>query len=221
MKSRVWMLSGVGLLSFSLTGCPNKATVKQEPEMQPQQPQAQPPAEEPSIRVGPEYKEVPELQPVYFDLDQSTLRSDARDVLQKNYEALKAHPDWEALVEGHCDERGTTEYNLGLGQKRAASARQYYMTLGQPGTRIATISYGKENPTCSEHSEDCWSKNRRAVTKVRSVQGKGAGAVPGGTSAAPAAPAAPTTSGPASTPPSFGGSTGGSGDNGGAEPSFK
>ena len=80
---------------------------------------------------------------------------------------LKEHSDWEALVEGHCDERGTTEYNLGLGQRRAAAVRQYYMTLGLDGGRIATISYGKEQPVCTEHTEDCWAKNRRGVTKVR------------------------------------------------------
>jgi len=215
MKSRVLMLSGVGLLAFSLTSC-HKSQVKPPEEMQPEQPAQKPPppAEEPSLRVGPEYKEVPELQPVYFDLDQATLRADARDVLKKNYDALTSHSDWEALVEGHCDERGTTEYNLGLGQRRAASVRQYYMTLGLPGTRVATISYGKENPICTEHTEDCWAKNRRAMTKVRSIQAKNGGA------------ASSTTGMPSDNSTNSGtngsmnsGSTGG--DVGGAEPTVK
>ena len=168
MNNRIWKLGGLAVLAFALTGCPPKAQVK-KPEETPPPPTTQtppPPAEEPSLR-GKDYKEVPELSTIYFDLDQATLRSDARDALQKNYDELQKHSDWEVLVEGHCDERGTTEYNLGLGQKRAAAVRQYYMTLGITGTRIATISYGKENPSCTEHTEDCWSKNRRGVTKVR------------------------------------------------------
>ena len=116
---------------------------------------------------GKEYQEVPELVTVYFDLDQSSLRNDAREILQKNYEALKQHPDWEVLIEGNCDERGTTEYNLGLGQRRAVAVRQYYMSLGIDGGRIATISYGKEKPVCDAHSDECWGKNRRADTKAR------------------------------------------------------
>jgi peptidoglycan-associated lipoprotein len=171
MNYRFLKFAGLGILAFTLTGCPKRAVIKPE-ESKPEETKAMPPTEEPNLRVGPEYKEIPELQAIYFDLDQSTLRSDARDVLQKNYDVLKGHADWEALVEGHCDERGTTEYNLGLGQKRAASVRQYYMSLGLSGKRVATISYGKENPACSEHNEDCWSKNRRGVTKVRSVQTK-------------------------------------------------
>ncbi len=165
MKSRIFTALGVGFLALSLTGCPPKAQVKKEPPKAEDQ-KNQPAVEEPSLR-GKEYKEVPELVSVYFDLDQSTLRSDARETLRKNYDALKDHPDWEVLVEGHCDERGTTEYNLGLGQRRAAAARQYYMSLGINGTRIATLSYGKEKPACEEHTEECWSKNRRAVTKAR------------------------------------------------------
>jgi len=165
MNLRIVKLTALGILAFSLTGCPPKKQVKtEEPKVEDQQPPK--PAEEPSLR-GKDYKEVPEISTVFFDLDQATLRSDARDALEKNYQVLKQHDDWEALVEGHCDERGTTEYNLGLGQKRAAAVRQYYMSLGMSGTKIATISYGKESPACTDHTEDCWSKNRRGVTKVR------------------------------------------------------
>ena len=170
MNSRL-KLAGLMIFSLALTGCPNKSRVKtDEPKLD--ETKTTQPAEEPNLRVGPEYKEIPEIQTVYFDLDQSSLRADAREALQKNFDVLKQHTDWEALVEGHCDERGTTEYNLGLGQKRAAAVRQYYMSLGLPGTRVATISYGKENPSCSEHNEDCWAKNRRGATKVRTLQGK-------------------------------------------------
>jgi peptidoglycan-associated lipoprotein len=168
MKMRILQMSVIGLLAFSLTGCPPKKQVKKE-EPKPEE-QAKP-VEEPSLR-GKDYKEVPEIATVYFDLDQATLRADARDALEKNYAALKEHSDWEALVEGHCDERGTTEYNLGLGQRRAAAVRQYYMTLGLDGGRLATISYGKEQPACGEHTEGCWAKNRRGVTKVRAPETK-------------------------------------------------
>src|SRR6266404_4126419 len=124
---RILQLSAMGILALSLTGCPPKKQLKtEEPKIEDTQNK---PAEEPSLR-GKDYKEVADISTIYFDLDQSSLRSDARDTLGKNYQVLKQHPDWEVLVEGHCDERGTTEYNLGLGQKRAAAIRQYYMTLG-------------------------------------------------------------------------------------------
>src|SRR5258708_7910374 len=144
MNLKIVNMSVIGILAFSLTGCPPKKQVKtEEPKIEDQQ-QTNKPAEEPSLR-GKEYKEVAEISTIYFELDQSTLRADARDVLGKNYQALKEHADWEVLVEGHCDERGTTEYNLGLGQKRAAAVRQYYISLGLSGNKVATISYGKES----------------------------------------------------------------------------
>ena len=171
MNKRFFQISALGILAFSLTVCPPKKQVKTEEPKLEETAQPPKPVEEPSLR-GKDYKEVPEISTIYFDLDQATLRSDARDTLSKNYQALKDHDDWEALVEGHCDERGTTEYNLGLGQKRAAAVRQYYISLGMSGSRVATISYGKESPACTDHTEDCWSKNRRGVTKVRAVAQK-------------------------------------------------
>lgn len=167
MNKKTMKFGLLAVLALALTGCPPKAQVKKaDDEKAPEESVRNTPVEEPSLR-GKDYKEVPELTAIYFDLDQATLRSDARNTLQKNYQVLKQHSDWEALVEGHCDERGTTEYNLGLGQKRAAAVRQYYISLGLNGGRVATISYGKENPICSEHTEDCWSRNRRGVTKAR------------------------------------------------------
>jgi peptidoglycan-associated lipoprotein len=166
MKKRFISAFGLGLLALSLTGCPPKAQIKKEEPKTTDESQKNQPAEEPSLR-GKEYKDVPELGAIFFDLDQSSLKNDARETLRKNYQALKEHSDWEVLVEGHTDERGTTEYNLGLGQRRAATVRQYYISLGIEGTRIATLSYGKEKPICEEHNDECWGKNRRAVTKAR------------------------------------------------------
>jgi peptidoglycan-associated lipoprotein len=169
MRAGFFKLMTLGVLAVGLTGCPKpKATVTPEPTPTDQ---ANQPVEEPSLR-GKDYKEVPGLTAIYFDLDQSSLRNDARETLRKNFETLRSKPTWEVLVEGHCDERGTTEYNLGLGQRRAAAVREYYMSLGLAGNRVATISYGKEKPACDEHSEDCWSKNRRGETKARENPGK-------------------------------------------------
>ena len=163
MNSRLMMYGGLGILALALTGCPPKSQVKKDTKAEIDQVT---PQEEPSLR-GKEYQEVADLSSVFFDLDQATLRSDARDTLQKNYGALKKHADWEILVEGHCDERGTTEYNLALGQKRAKSVRDYYVRLGVPENSVGTISYGEEKPLCSEATDACWHQNRRAETKVK------------------------------------------------------
>ena len=168
MRKLLFPLFSVFMM-LSLTACPGKKTVKDSADLPPVD-ESQNPAkgvpDEPSLR-GKEYQEVAQVQSVYFDLDQSSLRSDARDTLQKNYQEITKNTTWEVLVEGHADQRGTTEYNLALGQRRAASVRAYYIGLGMSGSKIATISYGKESPTCDQPSEDCWSKNRRAASKIR------------------------------------------------------
>lgn len=121
---------------------------------------------EASLR-GHEFGSVAELSPVYFDYDSALLKEETLAALKKNAQWLKDHKDQEVLVAGFCDERGTIEYNLALGQKRAKEVREYYIRLGVPGKRVATISYGKENQLCSEPTEECWLKNRRAETRVR------------------------------------------------------
>jgi len=106
------------------------------------------------------------VQDAFFDYDKSEIRSDARDALTKDAAALKSilgdFPNATIVVEGHCDERGSAEYNLGLGDRRASSAKEFLQQLGVPGDRLKTISYGKERPQCSEQSESCWQRNRRA-----------------------------------------------------------
>ena len=121
---------------------------------------------EASLR-GSGFTAVPELETIHFEYDSATLSDDALKILKQNAVYLKAHDELQARVAGYCDERGTVEYNLALGQKRARSVREYYIRLGVPGADLATISYGKESPTCSESTEDCWSQNRRAETSVR------------------------------------------------------
>ena len=99
---------------------------------------------------------------VYFDYDQFVIRSDARAVLEANARSLKAENSRKLLIEGYCDERGTVEYNLVLGERRAQTAKQYLQDLGVPSSRIQITSYGKEKPFCLDHSEACWQSNRRA-----------------------------------------------------------
>ena len=101
------------------------------------------------------------LSDAFFDYDQSDLREDARSALAADAEWLKKYPSVQVLIEGHCDERGTAAYNLALGDRRANAAREYLSSLGIDGTRLRTVSYGKERPFCTESSESCWQQNRR------------------------------------------------------------
>lgn len=102
----------------------------------------------------------------YFDYDKSDIREDARNALTRDSDALKKimrdFPSAALVVEGHCDERGSAEYNLGLGDRRAAAAKEFLTQLGVAGDRLKTISYGKERPQCTDSNEACWQKNRRA-----------------------------------------------------------
>lgn len=102
------------------------------------------------------------LSDVFFDFDRFTVRSDAQPVLEANAGVLKLQSDQQIVIEGHCDERGTSAYNLVLGERRAQSAKNYLQVLGVPPSQIRITSYGKERPFCTEHSEACWQSNRRA-----------------------------------------------------------
>jgi peptidoglycan-associated lipoprotein len=101
------------------------------------------------------------LKEVYFDFDSYNLGADARETLKANMQWLKANPAAQVQIEGHCDERGTTEYNLALGSKRAESVKDYLITLGTAADRLTTISYGEELLVCRDQTEECWQKNRR------------------------------------------------------------
>lgn len=101
------------------------------------------------------------LEKIYFDFDSANLSPEARKSLQKNMEILKKNSSTVVRIEGNCDERGSAEYNLALGEKRAKSAMQYLMTLGIPSERLSVVSYGKERPAVQGNDESAWSKNRR------------------------------------------------------------
>jgi peptidoglycan-associated lipoprotein len=102
------------------------------------------------------------LQPVFFELDSSELSSAGQAALQQNAAVLKKYDAWQITIEGHCDERGSAEYNLALGERRALAARDYLVSLGIPATRVRTVSYGKEFPFDPARTEEAFAKNRRA-----------------------------------------------------------
>ena len=101
------------------------------------------------------------VKDAFFDYDKSDIRPDAQQALMADAAFLQQHPNIRFTVEGHCDERGSTEYNLGLGDRRATAVKSFLVQQGVSADRIRTISYGKEKPFCTEHTEDCWQQNRR------------------------------------------------------------
>ena len=119
--------------------------------------------------VAEESVEVPTqevtLGTVHFALDKATLTAEARKIVEANAKAIKAvGGDYNVVVEGNCDDRGTIAYNIALGEKRANEVKAYYVRLGIPANKITTVSYGKEKPVCYEATPACWQKNRRADT---------------------------------------------------------
>ena len=123
-------------------------------------PQASPPLDELFPR---------EVRDAYFDFNKADIRSDARDALGKTADFLRNYPQIRVTIEGHCDERGSTEYNLALGDRRASAVKQYLISLGISADRLNTVSFGKEKPFCMQSTEDCYQQNRRGHF-VRSKQ---------------------------------------------------
>jgi len=107
-----------------------------------------------------------EAEKIYFDFDKSELKMDARAILAKKAEWLRKHPEFSLRIEGHCDERGTIEYNLALGERRANAAWKFLNALGISGSRMSTISYGEENPADPGHNAAAWARNRRDEFKL-------------------------------------------------------
>jgi peptidoglycan-associated lipoprotein len=107
-----------------------------------------------------------EAEGIYFDFDKSEIKAEAKAILEKKAAWLRANPSYKVKIEGNCDERGTNEYNLALGDRRAKAAQKYLNALGISMDRMSTISYGEEKPVCKEKNEKCWSKNRRDDFKL-------------------------------------------------------
>jgi len=176
-SSTLIALAVLGMALVPLAGCKKKAPT-QTAEARPPVTAAKPPEKEvaPPPAAAPTKDEVTEvlamdidvlnkkgyLSDAFFDYDQSDLREDARSVLAGDAQWLKKHATVQVLIEGHCDERGTAAYNLALGDRRANAAKEYLVSLGIDGSRLRTVSYGKERPFCTESNESCWQKNRRA-----------------------------------------------------------
>lgn len=117
----------------------------------------------PPVAAAPSDEELfnQNIKDAFFDYDKSDIRPDAQQALMADAAFLQQHPNVHFTIEGHCDERGSTEYNLGLGDRRASAARDFLVQQGVSASRIRTISYGKEKPFCSDHNEQCWQQNRR------------------------------------------------------------
>jgi len=167
------VLFAIFLFSLFFAGCSGSKKALQTPASDPLEPEVtraaepevpvyKPPVEE--TRTATESASaVPfVLQNVYFEFDRYDLTPEALQTLADNARVLKAHPEARVVVEGHCDERGTVEYNLALGDKRAKAARDYMISLGVTPAQILTISYGKERPLDSSETENAWARNRRA-----------------------------------------------------------
>ena len=174
----------VGLL---LTGCPKKTVMKEEPSMRKEDAAARERAEQTMREQELKAKEeaakkdldtslVAKKEPgiegtvfessllkdIRFDFDRYDIRPQDTEILKENAALLKRYPNVKIQIEGHCDERGTTEYNIALGERRANSTKKYLLSLGISSDRLSTISYGEEKPADPGHTEDAWGKNRRA-----------------------------------------------------------
>lgn len=185
MRSKMmYLLAALSMAVLVASGCANKEVVKSEEAVVPKAAPAKVEVAKPEP-VKPVEKVAPVKQPVeiqsakasapdvsfetiYFGFDKSDLTQAARDVLAKNADiALKAKSDAKVQIEGHCDERGSAEYNLALGERRAKSSLQYLVTLGVKADRLSVISYGKEKPAVKGSDEAAWAKNRRAEFVVK------------------------------------------------------
>jgi peptidoglycan-associated lipoprotein len=135
--------------------------------MAPAAPPTAAPAPAPARPAPRDFAAVPELQDIHFDFDKYNIRPGDAKILDANAGWLKSNPNHLVLIEGHCDERGTNEYNLALGERRAKSTMNYLVSQGVQANRITIISYGEERPVCTEKTEACWAKNRRSHFLVK------------------------------------------------------
>jgi peptidoglycan-associated lipoprotein len=180
VKKPVLLLLALVLVS-TLPACGKKKLPPPPPPPAPAVPEAPPPAPAPPAPEAPpqvdeyarlsamsaeEIEKLDLLAVVYYDYDRADIRESERPALTKNADLLKKYDFLRVTVEGHCDERGTVEYNLALGERRSRAALDYLVSLGVPAERLKSVSYGKEIPACSDANEACWQRNRRAKFTV-------------------------------------------------------
>ena len=189
MKQKLILTIAVTALSLTFAACKHKNVAAYKPPAPPPAPAASTPAPASETRT-PEASRPAEvanstpskmpdaqtkariqelldrIQDAYFDYNQHSLRPDAETALKQDVQTLseiiRQYPDFRLTIEGYCDERGSDEYNLALGEARAKQAKEYMASLGLPAEQLKTVSYGREKPICTEHDETCWQKNRRA-----------------------------------------------------------
>jgi peptidoglycan-associated lipoprotein len=169
-----WAVLALSIAALMSVGCAKKQTVKSEGDQTPPAESApapiteapvavapaMPPAEAPGVAVTEE--KVSKFDDVRFDFDKSELKEDGRKASGVVADYLKNHPQAKVLIEGHCDERGTAEYNMALGERRATAVMTYLVSLGVPKAALSTVSFGKEKPLDPAHNDEAWAKNRRA-----------------------------------------------------------
>ncbi|MBI3592295.1 MAG: peptidoglycan-associated lipoprotein Pal [Nitrospirae bacterium] len=172
---RLFMIALIIMGIITIVGCAQRK-VAQAPEQPQTQAEAKAPqqagresvtekqlAQPQQAEVQTAFKELDtKVQDIHFDFDKSDIKDDAKPILKALAAMLSKDTKTKVIIEGHCDERGTNEYNLALGDRRSNSTKSYLVSLGIPSGRIQTISYGKEKPLCTEGAEECWAKNRRA-----------------------------------------------------------
>jgi peptidoglycan-associated lipoprotein len=168
LKPRFVSVALVGLcIVLALAGCSSRKKVSTEAQIEPPPTESTtpPPSDEgnvPPPSSSGDNMERMSLEDAFFDFDDFSLRTDAKSALEKDGKYLEKNSGAKVIIEGHCDERGSVEYNLALGEKRARAAKDYLVSYGVPASRVTTISYGKERPFDQGHDEDAWAKNRRA-----------------------------------------------------------
>jgi peptidoglycan-associated lipoprotein len=167
MKKNIILVGMFIVVVFALTiftGCAEKKAVVTEGTVQEEAAPAQSAAttKEQSAKVEPAATAETAVKDIFFEFDKSNISPEAREILKTNADFLLKNGNSKVVIEGHCDERGTAEYNMALGQRRAQETKNYLVNLGIKEPRIKTISYGEERPFDPGHDEDAWAKNRRA-----------------------------------------------------------
>jgi peptidoglycan-associated lipoprotein len=178
MKKQLSVLSLFSILAaaFVLTGCPPKKKLQIDSKATEEKPFNENVADAANLapgdfRINQDWTDVPALSAVVFEYNSAAIDEAARNVLKENVKILKKLPKSVSVrVEGHCDDRGTIEYNFALGQRRASAVRSYYVTSGLDKARVETISYGEERPLCAEQTDACWAQNRRSATKLKNKE---------------------------------------------------
>lgn len=166
-RTPILLLAAALSLLLMAPGCSSRKKVEggaAPPEPPPTTSDNLPPTETPPPppTTGGTEETASNLRDAYFDFDDASLREDAKAALDGNAKYLESHSGTSVVIEGHCDERGSVEYNLALGEKRARAAKDYLVAYGITASRVTTISYGKERPFDPGHSEEAWASNRRA-----------------------------------------------------------